>query len=457
MSRKFVSLALLVLVFFALGALPAAAQEPVIVRWFVGLGSGGNPEQIEAQNAVVAAFNASHTDIQIEIIIANNDVAYDTLSTLIASGDSPDIVGPVGIRGSNAFTGSWLDLQPLVDASGYDLSQFPQALVDFYRVEGEGLIGLPFGVFPSFIWFNRDLFDEAGLDYPPQVFGEPYADGRPWDIDTLTDLSKQLTVDANGADATSADFDPEAIEQFGFVFQYTDPRGQGSMFGPGSFVGPDNTAVVPDAWLAAWQWYYDVMWTSYFAPNDNYVTSDLLANGNPFASGRVAMAQTHLWYLCCVGEVDNFDFAVNPSYNGVTTAKLHADTFRILKSSANPEAAFEVLTYLIGEASQPLLAVYGGMPALPDLQADYFAGLDANYPQGVNWQVAIDSANYGDNPSHEGNMPNFNQADARIGAFQTLYQGTPGLDIVAEIEKLRVDLQAIFQGTYVAPDATPAP
>src|SRR5688572_23823316 len=34
--------------------------EPVTIRWFVGLGTGGNPEQIAAQEEVVADFNESH-------------------------------------------------------------------------------------------------------------------------------------------------------------------------------------------------------------------------------------------------------------------------------------------------------------------------------------------------------------------------------------------------------------
>lgn len=425
----------------------AVAQEPVTVTWFVGLGAGGQPEQIEAQEAVVEEFNSTHTDIQIELVLADNTVAYDTLSTLIASGDAPDIVGPVGIRGSNAYAGSWLDLDPLIESTGYDLSRFDPALVDFYRVEGEGLIGLPFGVFPSFVFFNRDLFDAAGLPYPPQAYGEPYADGDEWNVDKVREIGMLLTLDENGNDATSPDFDPTKIVQFGFVSQWpADARALfTSPFGAGSFVGEDGSAVIPENWAAAAQWYYDGMWKDYFIPNDPYMNSDLLANGNPFSSGNVAMAATHLWYTCCLGEVTNWDIAAMPAYNGQVTAKLHADTFRILEMTENPEAAFEVLTYLIGDAAPTLLQVYGGMPADAAEQDAFFAALDETYPQGVNWQVAIDSQAYPDNPSHEGWMPSFNEADERVSAFMTLIQGTEGLDIPAELEKLRSELQAIFE------------
>jgi len=52
----------------------------------------------------------------------------------------------VGIRGRDSFKGQWLDMQPLVDQTKYDMSDFDKAIVDFFfRVEGEGLQGMPFG------------------------------------------------------------------------------------------------------------------------------------------------------------------------------------------------------------------------------------------------------------------------------------------------------------------------
>ena len=100
MTRK---LAILVVLLAVLSALvvpfgPAQAQdggEPVVITWFIGLGAGGQPEHQAAQNAIVEQFNAEHDDIELEIIVADFDVSRDTLSTLIASGDAPDIIGPV--------------------------------------------------------------------------------------------------------------------------------------------------------------------------------------------------------------------------------------------------------------------------------------------------------------------------------------------------------------------------
>lgn len=197
MPAKMQKVSLLFVVFvLLLGAFSVSAQGPVVIQWYVGLGAGGQPEQIAAQEAVVEAFNSSRSDIQIEIVIVDNTVAYDTLGTLIATGDAPDIVGPVGLAGSNAFAGNYADLQPLVEAAGYDLTQFDEAAVDSYRTDA-GLIGLPFATFPSFIYYRRPLFDEAGLNYPPQEFGAPYVmpDGTevPWDFNTMREIGMMLT------------------------------------------------------------------------------------------------------------------------------------------------------------------------------------------------------------------------------------------------------------------------
>jgi multiple sugar transport system substrate-binding protein len=47
---------------------------------------------------VVDEYNASQDKYELLLEIVDNDVAYDTLSTQIAAGNAPDIVGPVGIR-----------------------------------------------------------------------------------------------------------------------------------------------------------------------------------------------------------------------------------------------------------------------------------------------------------------------------------------------------------------------
>jgi multiple sugar transport system substrate-binding protein len=144
----------------------AAAQTQV--RWFVGLGAGTDEAVIPPQQALVDAFNASQNEIELILEIVDNDQAYDILATQIAAGNAPDIVGPVGIRGRADFPGAWRDLSDLIAASDYDLSDFDPALVAFYDIEGEGQIGLPFAVFPSYLTYNVGALRRGRRRLPAQ-------------------------------------------------------------------------------------------------------------------------------------------------------------------------------------------------------------------------------------------------------------------------------------------------
>lgn len=427
----------------------------VTVRWFVGLGAGSDEPTFAPQQAIVDQFNASQSDIRLVLEIVDNDTAYDALATQIAGGNAPDLVGPVGIRGRDSFKGAWLDLQPLMDANNYDLSDFDPAMVDFYRVQEEGQLGIPFAIFPSFVLYNRDLFDEAGLAYPPHEHGAPYidADGneREWNMDTLRELAMELTVDAQGDDATSPNFDPVNIVQFGWMNQWTDPRGIGTFFGSGDFVAADGSAQIPAAWEEAWRWTYQGWWEDWFIPNGPYGGAEFLQGpGGPFSSGNLAMAHLHLWFVApwALGDVNfNWDVAATPSYNGEITAKMHADTFGILRSSRNPEAAFTVLTYLLSpEVAPQLLDIYGGMPARLSLQESWLNNyFDVNFPgQNIDKQVIIDAMEYADNPNHESYMPSFLETTDRYNEFWNRLANEPDLDFDAELAQLLTSLQGIF-------------
>jgi multiple sugar transport system substrate-binding protein len=441
--KKFVIVCLVVLM-----AIPTLAYaEKAKVRWFVGLGTGSRDEQIKPQEKIVADFNKSQDEVELVLEIVANAQAYDILATQIAAGNAPDIVGPIGVRGRESFKGAWLDLKPLVDKTKYDLSDFDNAMVDFYHVEGEGLLGLPFGIYPSFIFVNKDLFDEAGLPYPPQKYGDKY-EGKEWNMDTLRELALKLTVDKNGNDATEPGFDKENIAQFGFGVQWTDMRGFGTFFGPASLVGKDGKAQIPEVWKEAFRWFQNAMWKDYFHPNGANGNTDYMGQGNWFQTGHIAMDFIHMWYAgCCMGNFKgNWDTAVVPSYKGKTTAKMHADTFEIMKASKNPDAAFKVLAYLIGPAAKDLLPLYGAMPARKTMQADYFKTFnETNFPgQQINWQVVVDSIAYADNPNHESWMPSFQETTNRYTEFWTKITNDGNANLDEEMATLVADLQKIF-------------
>lgn len=421
---------------------------PVEIRWLTGLGAV-NAQEASAVQQVVADFNASHPVYQLTVDYVISPTVYNTLDAQIAANDPPDIVGPIPLSFTLGSSHQWLDLAPLIEASGHDLTRFDPALIDRYRTKGGAQIGLPFAVFPSMTYYNRALFDEAGLNYPPQAYGEAYIlpDGSAaeWNFDTLAEVAQLLTLDANGNNATEPAFDPSRIVQYGFAPQNQDPRVIGSYFGAASLIAPNGQTVeIPQAWNTAWHWVYDGLYSDHFIPDLGTQASDPFGSGNPFNAGKVAITLAPLGYTCCLsGLGGNWDLAAVPSYNGQTTAVLDGDTFHILTSSPNPEAAFEVLTYLVGDAAPELLPLTGGLPADPALRDAYFDGLDAQFPHGVNWQVAVDSLAFADDPSFAGDLPNYASAMQRLDGFRIRLFGTAGLNLEAEIEALEADLQAL--------------
>jgi multiple sugar transport system substrate-binding protein len=433
------------------GTASQPAGDKTEIEWFVGLGTGTNPEQFAAENGVVDAFNAAHPDIDLRITIVDSTNAVATLATRIAAGDVPDIIGPVGIRGLQEFGGQLLDLTPFIASSGVDLSEIDPSLIDVYKLDGKQ-IGIPMAVYSSFIYYNKSLFDEAELAYPPHEVGAQY-EGQDWTWDTVRELAMKLTVDADGNDATSSAFDPDNVDQFGLDAQFTnnDTRAWSTIFGgSGSVVGEDGTtAQWPDNWRTGLQYFYDGMWKDHFIPT-KAAADGINADGNTFQSGRIAMDVVHQWYTCCIyptegdAPVTDWDIAVLPTGpDGNITSKLHADTIGIMDSTADPDAAFEVLSYLI--QAPELTQAWGAMPAIESQRAAFFDTLDERFaPLELDWNVSSLMLQYPDNPSHEAFMPNFSEADAANKEFGSKLWTTSGLNLEGEITKQLKTLQGIF-------------
>ncbi|MEA2653005.1 MAG: hypothetical protein QOI37_232 [Chloroflexota bacterium] len=436
--------------------LPATGPGPnggVVVSWFVGLGAGGQPQQLQAEASFVNTFNASQKDVYISLEIYNNNVAGSILKTQIAAGNAPDIIGPVGVEGLNLFRDQLLDLAPLIAKTSYSVPGVDPKLVDFFKMgENNATIGVPFATYPSFLYFNKDLFDEAKLPYPPTKVGDLYQ-GKPWDMDAVRQLAMKLTVDKLGNDATSAKFDAANVGQWGFDMQYADnsPLAEASLFGAGSFLAGDGkTAQIPESVSVGEKWYNDGVWKDHFIPSASQINSDLLDKGNEFESGNLAMNESHSWFTCCVypaapakPKVKQFGFAIAPSYNGKITAKLHADTFSLLKTTKVPDAAFKALTALV--ASSELLTLYGAFPANPAQQDAFFKSIDATFP-GVklDWSVPQAMLAFPDVPNHQAWVPNYAKAKAAWQAFQNKYRSTAGVDIDGSLATLKTTLQGVF-------------
>jgi len=170
-----------------------------------------------------------------------------------------------------------------------------------------------------------------------------------------------------------------------------------------------------------------------------------LSKGSPFKSGNVAMDDSHTWFTCCFDTAKmQWDIAVMPPINGKTTAKLHGDTFAILKQSKNQAAAFKVMSKMV--VDKDLYQIYGGVPAKPGDRPDFFKGLDAKSGSNkVDWTVAETMLKYPDLPNHESWVPNIVKANDLFSKFRKFMDQTPGLNMDKEIDKLQADLDVLFK------------
>jgi multiple sugar transport system substrate-binding protein len=423
----------------------------VVVSWFIGLGAGTQPAQIGPEQAFAAAYNASQKDVYLSLQIVDNTQAANILKTQIAAGAAPDIIGPVGVEGLNIFRDQLMDLAPTIAKNNYTFNGVDPKLVDFFKLGNNGAtVGVPFAVYPSFLYYNKALFKEAGLPDLPTKVGDLYQ-GKPWDLDNLTSVAEKLTVDKAGNDATSAKFDPTNIVQWGFDAQYSDnsARAEDSFFGAGSFLADyGKTAQIPDYVKAGETWFNDGVWKNHFIPTQAQISSALLGAGGEFGSGNLAINESHTWFTCCVAPPKgtkqfDFGFAINPLVNGKITAPLHADTFSILKSTKVPDAAWKALTAMV--ASTDLLTTYGAMPADQTKQKAWEATIDKGFPGiKLDWSVPEAMLAYPDVPNHQSWMPDYAKAKAALQAFQNKYRTTSGVDITAELATLKTTLQGIF-------------
>ena len=439
---------------------------PVVVRWFIGLGTGTDASQIPVEMQVASDFNHSQSKITLVPEFVPNATARDTLAHEIGSGSAPDIVGPVGWIGSNTFKGQWLDLAPLIASTNFNTGIFPTNLVNMYKTD-EGQVGLPFAIYPSAMYYNPALFDAAHLNYPPTHYGDQYEMPDTsmvyWNWDTLAQVSKLLTLDNTGKNSTQDGFDVNNIVQYGFSFGYEgNPNYWGSYWHAGTILHGTTpgsyTAVIPAAWKAAWQWVYDGMWGAQpYYPSVPVANSSAFDNGNVFASGKVAMLDNPSWIMCCLGDLTGaggtFQMGAMPTYNGVMGGRMDADSFRIFKGTAHPNEAFQVLSYLLTTGVDKLIigsettpAPYAALPAYTAKQQAFWDAKAAQFPFVTtdSWNILKAGLNYPDVPSAESYMPNINTAWDYLGGFGNTLGNVPGLDLATEEASLQTQLAIIF-------------
>ena len=419
------------------------AKEPVTVVWFVGFGTGTDPGQIEAHEQIVQEFNDAHENIVLELLTVPHEEHTAKFATMLAAGTPPDLVMPIGIAGVAEFFDEWMDIQPLIDGDQYDLGDFYGPTIDLHTYPDK-VVGLPMGVFPSVLFYNEDIFDAAGLDYPPHKFGE-----SDWTLNEMTTIAAELTLDENGNNANSPDFDWESTVQWGWdglswsAFGEYPPK-----FGGLAIPVTDDyrTATANSKeWVGAAQWMADNIWKQHIRATGEQSGAFYDAAGDPFGSGMVAMWECHSWMSYAFQDWTdslNWDMAAVPAGpNGDISAAIHADTFAIPQSSKNATEAWEVAKWL----AQPDILVrltqnWGGLPARRSIASSWKSEMETQYPH-QDFQVFFDAIEYLDAPNHEAWVPEYNKMNDAIGVAIDLITTGENSNVQEVMDNLNDELQ----------------
>jgi raffinose/stachyose/melibiose transport system substrate-binding protein len=125
---------------------------------------------MSAWAAMARQFEAAHPGVTFEITPLENEAFKTKLTTVIQAGNPPDIFHSWGggVLAQQADAGMVKDLT--ADVGAWQDKLIPTAL-DAYTVEGKtyaspvdtGMVGF---------WYNKELFDRAGLSAPPATWAE---------------------------------------------------------------------------------------------------------------------------------------------------------------------------------------------------------------------------------------------------------------------------------------------
>jgi multiple sugar transport system substrate-binding protein len=346
-------------------AVPQAKSEVTFMMW-------GAPEEQAVWQAVVDDFHAANPNVTVKVEVSDWDSYWTKLNTLIAGGTPPDVFAmdaPLYLDWQSR--GALLDLQPYIDATpGFLDGVYPQTL-SAYKV-GNDYYGLPRDFNTIVLFYNKDMFDAAGVAYPT-------AD---WTYDDLLKTAKTLTKDTNG---------DGKIDQFGL---WTDTWDMELLWSEaiwaygGEIINSDHTKTLigeggaRDAWA-----YIDSLYKEGVMPKPataGEYGSDL------FQSGNAAMTTIGHWAV--PGYVQaGIKFGVSPMPTGPAgrATSVNSAGFVMSKDSKNPDAAFSFIKFALSAAGQKRLAELGF--AIPVLKSVAESDAYLKQPGDLDQKVFLDS------------------------------------------------------------------
>jgi raffinose/stachyose/melibiose transport system substrate-binding protein len=147
------------------------ASEPVTVTWWH---ITTDEKQAAVWQSLADSYMAEHPNVNIEITILENEAFKTKMTTVVQSGDMPDIFQSWGGGVMNEYIGAGMmkDITADLDADGGAWrNTFSPGALGVYSLDGKNY-GVPWDMGMVGFWYNKDLFAQAGIDAPPATWDE---------------------------------------------------------------------------------------------------------------------------------------------------------------------------------------------------------------------------------------------------------------------------------------------
>jgi multiple sugar transport system substrate-binding protein len=313
--------------------------------------------------AVVKAFEDQNPDITVVFEAVPYADIFLKYKTLIAADLAPDVMS---MNYSNAYTfasmGALAPLDPFITETGYDTSTIYKSALDMFKVNGVQY-SMPATFSDVVLYFNKSLFDAAGLEYPQ----------RDWTQSEFQAVAKALTSDTNG---------DGKIDQWGYTFPWWPIVLEMYNAKIWSADGKTCTLNSPEG-VKAIQSIVDARYMSQYA----MTSDDLAAQGDwdTFFAGKLAMLPTGPWAVGAFNEkitTFTYDIAHMPAGDRQVTHS-YANSYAMSAASANKAAAWRFIAFATGPEGTKIRqeGKYEISPVKEIAETYYLAGLAGAPPE----------------------------------------------------------------------------
>lgn len=316
----------------------------------------GNEEHLALFDQIAAGFVAEHETVEeVDFEVLPFENYTDALTVQLAGGNPPDL-GWIFERNAPEFVnaGVLTDLAPaLQEDEDYGYDDLADAAVELWS-EGDSLYAYPFSTSPFSVFYNADMFAEAGLDDPAEL----HAAGE-WTWDAMRSAAAEVVAqDVASHGFVVRDFDYTIWDNLATVW-----RGFGAQewSDDGTQCGFTDPAMVE-----AMTFFHDVIFDDQGHPGPGQSAD--------FFAGEAAMTITQISRAGLL-EDGGFDWGVVPlpAGPGGDAQVVGQAGIAVFNASENQEAAIDFLAYMTNDENSRKLAQFFPPPRESLLTADVLA------------------------------------------------------------------------------------